>query len=107
MGQMFSHVCPFSMFRSRYSVLLLTLLTVAHAVGQKTRQTPSSDGASGTQRAIKLAQTGHCEEAVPALRKASQQVADKASKRTVGFAGVRCAMLLNQTDAAIDFLRLL
>jgi tetratricopeptide (TPR) repeat protein len=34
-------------------------------------------------------------------------MADKASMRTVGFAGVRCAMLLNQTEAAVDFLRLL
>ena len=107
MGQMFSHICPFSMLRSRLPVLLLTLVTVAHAFGQTRRQTPSSDGASSTQRAIKLAQTGHCEEAVPALRKASQYVADKASKRTAAFAGVRCAMLLNQTEAAIDFLRLL
>jgi tetratricopeptide (TPR) repeat protein len=107
MGQMFSHICPFSMFRSRYPILLLTLLTVAHTFGQTTRQTPSSEVASSTQRAIKLAQTGHCEEAVPALRKASQHLADKASKRTVAFAGVRCAMLLNQTEAALDFLRLL
>jgi tetratricopeptide (TPR) repeat protein len=107
MGQMFSHICPFSMFRSRYPVFLLILVTVAAGFGQTTRQTPSSDGASSTQRAIKLAQTGHCEEAVPALRKASQIVTDKPSKRTVGFAGVRCAMLLNQTESALDFLRLL
>ncbi len=105
MGQMFSHICPFSMFRSRYPVLLLSLVTVAG--GQTTRQTPSGDSALSAQRAIRLAKTGHCEEAVPALRMASRHMADKASMRTVGFAGVRCAMLLNQTEAAVDFLRLL
>ena len=106
MGQMFFHICPFSMFRSRCLLLLLALVTVAAAFGQATKEIPSGEAASA-QRAIKLAQTGHCEEAVPALKRASQRVADKALKRTVAFAGVRCAMLLNQTDAAVDFLRLL
>jgi tetratricopeptide (TPR) repeat protein len=105
MGQMFSYICPFSMFRLRYSVLLL--IFVAIAFGQTTRQTPATEAATSAQRAIKLAQTGHCEEAVPALKRASQRIADKAVKRTAAFAGVRCAMLLNQMDAALGFLLLL
>jgi tetratricopeptide (TPR) repeat protein len=107
MGQVFSNICPFLMFQSRYPVVLLALATLAEAFGQATKQTPASDVTSGAQRAIKLAQTGHCEEAVPALKRASLRVADKASKRTVAFAGVRCAMLINQTEAAVGFLRLL
>ena len=104
---MFSNICPFSMFRPCHSVLLVACVVVAVAFGQTTRQTPGSDVAASAQRAIKLAQTGHCEEAVPALRRASQRIADKAVKRTAAFAGVRCAMLVNQMDAALDFLRLL
>ena len=109
MGQMFSHICPFSisMYRSRDLVLLLLLVTVAGAFGQTAGQVPAGDEAASTQRAIKLAQTGHCEAAVPALKRASQRIADKAVKRTAAFAGVRCAMLVNQVDAAVDFLRLL
>lgn len=109
MGQMFSHICPFSisMFRSCYLLPLLIFVTVGGAFGQTAGQTPSAEDASSAQRAIKLAQTGHCEEAVPALKRTSQRIADKAVKRTAAFAGVRCAMLLNQVDAAIDFLRLL
>jgi tetratricopeptide (TPR) repeat protein len=109
MGQMFSHICPFSisMFRSCYLVLLLIFVTMAGAFGQTARQIPSGDEASSAQRAIKLAQTGHCEAAVPALKRASQRISDKAVKRTAAFAGVRCAMLVNQVDAAVDFLRLL
>jgi tetratricopeptide (TPR) repeat protein len=107
MGQMFSSICPFSMFRRRYSVLALALVMLAQAFGQATKPVPASDAASSAQRAVKLAQTGHCEEAVPALKRASPRIADKSLKRTAAFAGVRCAMLLNQTDVAIDFLRLL
>jgi tetratricopeptide (TPR) repeat protein len=109
MGQMFSHICPFSisMIRSCYLVLLLIFGIVAGALGQATRQAPAGEGASSVQRAIKLAQTGHCEEAVPLLKRATLRVADKALKRTAAFAGVRCAMLVTQGDAAVDFLRLL
>jgi tetratricopeptide (TPR) repeat protein len=104
---MFSNICPFTMFRPCHSVLLVACVIVAVAFGQTTRQTPGSDVAASAQRAIKLAQTGHCEEAVPALKRAFQQITDKTVKRTAAFAGVRCAMLVNQMDAALDFLRLL
>ena len=107
MGQMFSSICPFSMSRVRYLVIVLVFVTLAEAFGQTTKPTPLSDGVSSTQRAIKLAQTGHCEEAVPALKRASQHITDKSLRRTAAFAGVRCAMLVNQTDATIDFLRVL
>jgi len=89
------------MFRSRPCVLSLALVSAAFG------QSPTKPAPIGPQRAIKLAQTGHCEEAVPALKRASQTALDKATKRTAAFAGVRCAMLINQTGAAIDFLQML
>jgi tetratricopeptide (TPR) repeat protein len=81
-------------------MLPLALLTAAF--GQATKPAPISP-----QRAIKLAQSGHCEEAVPALKRASQTATDKSLKRASAFAGVRCAMLINQTGAAVDFLQML
>jgi tetratricopeptide (TPR) repeat protein len=88
------------MFRSRFSILLLALLTAA--LGQAAKPAPV-----GPERAIKLAQNGRCEEALPALKRASQTGTDKTVKRTAAFAGVRCAMLINQTGAAVDFLQML
>ena len=78
---------PFFMSRSRYPVLLLILVTVAGVFGQTTKQIPASELASGAQRAIKLAQTGHCEEALSGLKRASQRIADKALKRETGARG--------------------
>src|SRR5689334_9900254 len=95
------------MFRSRHPALLMALLATAEAFGQAAKTTASSDLAPSAQKAIKLAQTGHCEEAVPALKRASLRLADQALKRSAAFAGVRCTMLLNQADTAVDFLRLL
>jgi tetratricopeptide (TPR) repeat protein len=98
---MFSNICPFSfMFRPRSSILPLALLTAAF--GQAAKPAPV-----GPERAIKLAQNGRCEEALPALKRASQPGTDKTVRRTAAFAGVRCAMLINQTGAAVDFLQML
>jgi tetratricopeptide (TPR) repeat protein len=98
---MFSkHLPLFFMFRSRFSILPLALLTAAF--GQAAKPAPV-----GPERAIKLAQNGRCEEALPALRRASQPGTDKTVRRTAAFAGVRCAMLINQTGAAVDFLQML
>jgi len=95
------------MFRSRYAVLAFSLLVMTQAFGQAAKPSPSSDPAASAQRAIKLAQNGRCDEALPVLIRASRRLTDKTVKRTAAFAGIRCAMLLNQQDAAIDFLRLL
>ena len=46
-------------------------------------------------------------EVLPVLKKNLTQVADKELKRTIGLGGVRCAMSLNQPDAALAFLQVL
>jgi tetratricopeptide (TPR) repeat protein len=56
---------------------------------------------------VSLAQSGHCKEALPLLKLASSHATDKDLKRSVGFAGVRCAMMTDQPDAAEDFIRFL
>jgi tetratricopeptide (TPR) repeat protein len=90
------------MFKSPGLVLFMALLAVAEVFGQATKPAPLT-----AQHAIKLAQNGRCEEALPALKRASQPGTDKTIKRTAAFAGVRCAMLIDQRGAAVDFLQML
>jgi tetratricopeptide (TPR) repeat protein len=59
------------------------------------------------QHALELAKEGRCGEALPLLKKAIPQSSDKDFRRSAGLAGVRCAMVKNQFDAADDFLRML
>jgi tetratricopeptide (TPR) repeat protein len=56
---------------------------------------------------VKLGNDGHCDQAIPLLRKSIGLAADKDLKRQAGFTGVRCAMSDNKPDAAIEFLRFL
>jgi tetratricopeptide (TPR) repeat protein len=56
---------------------------------------------------MSLAESGHCEEALPYLKKAPSRAPDKDVKRTIGLDSVRCAMAVNQLDVAVDSLRML
>jgi tetratricopeptide (TPR) repeat protein len=66
---------------------------------------PSPSGVpSPAAKAMALAQSGHCKEALPLLKQAKTAAADKDLRRSIGFAGVRCAMFAGQPEAAEQFL---
>src|SRR5947209_10861972 len=94
------------MFGSLIPAPLCIFPFLTWASGQSVGQTKPPDELSSAQAAIKVAQAGRCQEAVPGLKKASR-LTDKDLRRSAGFAGVRCAMILNQTGMALDFLYLL
>jgi len=106
LGQAFSTLALFFMFGSLIPAPLCIFLFLTWASGQSVGQTKPPDELSSAQAAIKVAQAGRCQEAVPGLKKASR-LTDKDLRRSAGFAGVRCAMILNQTGMALDFLRML
>jgi tetratricopeptide (TPR) repeat protein len=95
------------MFPSRCSALALASLLFAgvHGVSQ-TASKPAPDASSVAMKATALAEEGRCDAALPGLEK-SIRVADPELKRKVGLAGVRCAMTLGRTDAALRFLEAL
>jgi tetratricopeptide (TPR) repeat protein len=74
-------------------------------VGQSSHGAP--DFSSTARSAVGLAESGHCEEAMPSLRKSVDHLKEPELRRKVALNGVRCAMTLHQTDAALKFLRLL
>jgi tetratricopeptide (TPR) repeat protein len=65
----------------------------------------SNPAAPTGKHALDLAKSGHCTEAIPLLKKAIAQSTEKSFRRNAGLAGVRCAMVKNQFDAADEFLR--
>ena len=104
-------LAPFSMCqRSHVWPVLCSavlMLQVGISPAQTARGTLPGDASAQGKRAVELAKTGHCKEALPLLQKAVAHVSDHDLKRDVGFAGVRCAMFADKPDAAIDFLRFL
>ena len=62
--------------------------------------------ASG-QTAQQLAESGHCREALPLLKTGLPKATDSNLRKRLAADGVRCGMTLEDTDAALDFLRYL
>ena len=53
---------------------------------------------------VQLAETGHCREALPQLKKTLTLIQESDLKRRAGIAGVRCSMNLNDAGSALSFL---
>ena len=109
MGQAFPPALSF-MFRNWFPILssvfvLVCPLSWAEPSGSKSP--PSASSSQAREHALTLAKTGRCGEAIPLLKKAISQPSDKEFHRSAGLAGVHCAMVMNQFDAAEDFLRIL
>jgi len=91
----------------RSALLLLVLLPSCRALAQSSSKAVKPDAAMSVQKALHLAESGNCTEAMPVLKKALYQISNKDLKRKAGLDGVHCAMTLNQPNAAIDFLQVL
>ena len=76
---------------------------------QEEKPPPSTGTAAGVaeDKAIALAEQGHCKEALPSLKRVLAGQAPAEDRKKAGIAGLRCAMNLESPDAALDFLRLL
>src|SRR6266853_6480137 len=83
------------------------LLSIPQSVAQGSKRAAPSDLSSPVARALRLAESGKCKQAMPLLKRALPQTSDRNLKRSAGLDGVRCAMASNQFDAAEDFLRML
>lgn len=101
------------MLRTTRSLFVLIslpfLLFTAPLVAQQPKTvTPSSTvPVISTEKALELAQQGHCKEAIPALRHALSSQGTEDIRKQAGVAGVRCALAVDNRDAATDFIRLL
>lgn len=71
----------------------------------------AADASTTAKHSAALAESGHCAEALPPLKRSIAQLKDKDKdkelRRKIALDGVRCAMTLHQPDAALEFLRVL
>jgi tetratricopeptide (TPR) repeat protein len=90
--------------------LTASLLAAAQANTYAQSAAKSSSPAAGSeaQRAAALAESGHCTEALPLLKKGIRQagssISEKDLRKRLGLDGLRCAMTRNVPYEALDFL---
>jgi len=90
-------------------LLVLLAITVAAASPAQTHEkaAATADSNAAATHAANLAESGHCQEALPLLAKSVTRVTDKELQKRIGLDGVRCASSLQQDDQILDFLRIL
>jgi tetratricopeptide (TPR) repeat protein len=86
---------------------VLFALTGLLSLAQVSKPSRAAAPSQSAQYAVDLAKSSRCREAIPLLKRDLPKTADKELKRSAGLAGVRCAMVTNQFEAAEDFLRIL
>jgi tetratricopeptide (TPR) repeat protein len=74
---------------------------------QVVKKVPSVGSAADVQRALALAETGHCAEAMPILKRSIRQITDSGLKKKVGLTGIHCAMTHETPYESLPFLEVL
>jgi tetratricopeptide (TPR) repeat protein len=94
---------PSFRFCARSFLFLSVLATAGFALAQTPAKAAPPAGSDG-ERAAKLAESGHCTEALPLLRKAIHQTASHDLKKRVGLDGLHCAMTHDVPYESLEFL---
>ena len=89
------------------SVPLLIACSTSLALAQVASKTAPANATATAERAVQLAESGRCQEALPLLTKSVRLVSDKDLQKRVGLAGVRCASTLQKGEPLLDFLSVL
>ena len=76
-------------------------------LGQSQKQATHAAAGSDLDRAIGLAESGNCEQALPLLKKAMRQPSSEELKKRIGLNGLRCAMVHSVPYDALEFLSVL
>lgn len=87
-------------------ILFLGSLGASFAA-QLPSKVPASSSSAAVEHAARLAETGHCAEALPLLTTSVGHLSDKNLQKRAAIDGVRCATALQKDQQLLDFLRIL
>jgi len=73
----------------------------------QTAKTSPPQSELSPEKAVTLAEQGHCRENISALKRAMGTQVPAATRKQAGVVGVRCALAVDDRDAALEFIRLL
>ena len=78
-------------------------------MAQAPKATPATRSGSAltTEKALDLAEQGHCKEAIPTLKRALNSAGPIETRKKAEVVGLRCSLALDDRDSALDFVDLL
>ncbi len=83
-----------------------SLLSATFVPGQAAKKSAPAAGGEA-ERATTLAESGHCPEALPLLKRAIRSTTDRDLKKRIGLDGLHCAMTRDTPYESLDFLAVL
>jgi len=89
----------------RLSLFIIVAATISSTQAAKKSSSPAAAGQA--EQAASLAESGHCTQALPLLKKAVRQTTDHDLKKRLGLDGLHCAMTHNVPYDSLDFLQVL
>lgn len=96
-----------NLIRNSALIVAASVISAGYSAAQVAKSAPVSDSASTVQRAVSLAERGHCEEALPLFKRSLARVADVKLKYKAAIHSAQCAMSLGQADATLEALGVL
>lgn len=97
-------------FRGKPAFILLLatyLWSISFALGQQPKVASGPQSALSPEKALNLAEQGHCRESISALKRAMAGQVAPATKKEIGVVGVRCSLALDDRDSTLEFIRFL
>ena len=103
------------MFRCQAATPVFVLLLIGFLwsepflLAQQTK-VPARPGAASElspDKALALAEQGHCQESISSLKRAMSAQVPSETRKRAGIAGLRCSLALDDRDSTVDFIRLL
>jgi tetratricopeptide (TPR) repeat protein len=73
----------------------------------KTSTSPAARPGLSPDKAISLAEQGHCRETISVLKRVMTSQVPAEIRKNAGIVGLRCSLSLDDRDSAVDFIRLL
>ena len=77
------------------------------ALGQQAKHASAPQSAPSPEKALSLAEQGHCRESISTLKRAISGQIDSTTKKEIGVVGVRCSLAVDDRDSALDFIHAL
>src|SRR5215469_3483761 len=108
-GRILASAFKMCTFRGRVVLILLAgyLWSVSTALGQQAKVASTPQAASSPEKALSIAEQGHCRESIYALKRAISSQVPAATKKEIGVVGVRCSLAVDDRDSTLDFVRFL
>jgi tetratricopeptide (TPR) repeat protein len=82
-----------------------SLCSASLASGQQQKVASAPASALSPEKALNLAEQGHCRESISALKRAMAGQVASTTKKQIGAVGVRCSLALDDRDSTLDFIR--